>query len=160
MVSASIPPLPATASNSVEAPGPPTQRVGLTGLTLEELTEVLAGWGQPKFRAAQIMEWVFRKRVLDWAHMTNLSAALRQRLAESFSLRSLQAVRTQGARDTTRKFLFKLADGRFIESVVIPASPALYGETSDRHTLCVSTQVGCAMECKFCAWQDRCWGTQ
>ena len=151
MVSASIPPLPATASNSVEAPGPPTQRVGLTGLTLEELTEVLAGWGQPKFRAAQIMEWVFRKRVLDWAHMTNLSAALRQRLAESFSLRSLQAVRTQGARDTTRKFLFKLADGRFIESVVIPASPALYGETSDRHTLCVSTQVGCALECKFCA---------
>src|SRR5206468_10726597 len=57
----------------------------------------------------------------------------------------------QGARDTTQKFLWKLSDGAFIESVLIPANPALYGEASDRHTLCVSTQVGCAYGCKFCA---------
>src|SRR5207245_11209356 len=62
-----------------------------------------------------------------------------------------ELVRKQGARDTTQKFLWKLADGAFIESVLIPANPALYGEASDRHTLCVSTQVGCAYGCKFCA---------
>src|SRR6202035_5161107 len=56
-----------------------------------------------------------------------------------------------GARDTTQKFLWRLADHALIESVLIPANPALYGEPSDRHTLCVSTQVGCAYGCKFCA---------
>ena len=63
----------------------------------------------------------------------------------------LQLVRKQGAHDTTQKFLWRLDDGSFIESVLIPANPALYGEASDRHTLCVSTQVGCAYGCKFCA---------
>src|SRR5439155_12488953 len=75
----------------------------------------------------------------------------RDRLRKDFSLGSLELVRKQGARDTTQKFLWKLADGQFIESVLIPANPALYGEASDRHTLCVSTQVGCAYGCKFCA---------
>ena len=66
-------------------------------------------------------------------------------------MEALQLVRKQGARDTTQKFLWRLADGAFIESVLIPANPALYGEASDRHTLCVSTQVGCAYGCRFCA---------
>ena len=60
-------------------------------------------------------------------------------------------MRVLGSKDTTRKFLFRLADGNLIESVLIPASPALYGETSDRRTACVSSQVGCAYGCKFCA---------
>jgi len=60
-------------------------------------------------------------------------------------------VRKQGSRDTTEKFLWRLEDHSLIESVLIPANPALYGEASDRHTLCVSTQVGCAYGCKFCA---------
>ena len=60
-------------------------------------------------------------------------------------------MRKQGARDTTQKFLWRLSDHSLIESVLIPANPALYGEASDRHTLCVSTQVGCAYGCKFCA---------
>ncbi len=68
-----------------------------------------------------------------------------------FSLQTLELARKQGAHDTTQKFLWKLADGAFIESVLIPANPALYGEASDRHTLCISTQVGCAYGCKFCA---------
>jgi 23S rRNA (adenine2503-C2)-methyltransferase len=83
--------------------------------------------------------------------MTNLPKSLREKLRENFSLQSLELIRKQGARDTTQKFLWKLADGQFIESVLIPANPALYGEASDRHTLCVSTQVGCAYGCKFCA---------
>ena len=71
--------------------------------------------------------------------------------ANNFSLQTLELARKQGADDTTQKFLWKLADGAFIESVLIPANPALYGEASDRHTLCISTQVGCAYGCKFCA---------
>src|SRR5262245_43666894 len=83
--------------------------------------------------------------------MTNLSQALRRRLSETFTLGGIDLVRVLGASDTTRKFLFRLADGNLIESVLIPASPALYGGKSDRRTICVSTQVGCAYGCKFCA---------
>jgi len=83
--------------------------------------------------------------------MTNLPKKLREQLAAQFSLSALELVRKQGARDTTQKFLWRLKDGSLIESVLIPANPALYGEPSDRHTLCVSTQVGCAYGCRFCA---------
>ena len=83
--------------------------------------------------------------------MSNLPKPLRTKLTEQFSLLTLELVRQQGAHDTTRKFLWRLHDGSFIESVLIPANPALYGEASDRHTLCISTQVGCAYGCKFCA---------
>ena len=83
--------------------------------------------------------------------MTNLPKPLREKLREKFSLHCLELVIKQGAQDTTQKFLWKLSDGSLIESVLIPANPALYGEASDRHTLCISTQVGCAYGCKFCA---------
>src|SRR4029434_2698642 len=68
-----------------------------------------------------------------------------------FAFSSINVIRVLGSRDTTRKFLFRLGDGNLIESVLIPASPALYGGSSDRRTICVSTQVGCAYGCKFCA---------
>ena len=83
--------------------------------------------------------------------MVNLPKELREKLRAAFSLQILELARKQGSRDTTQKFLWKLADGAFIESVLIPANPALYSEASDRHTLCISTQVGCAYGCKFCA---------
>ncbi len=83
--------------------------------------------------------------------MTNLPLALRRQLAETHTLRNLQQAACQGSRDTTQKFLWRLADDALVESVLIPANPALYGDASDRHTLCVSTQVGCAYGCKFCA---------
>src|SRR5690349_22403737 len=83
--------------------------------------------------------------------MTNIPKALRDRLKSQYALQSLELVRKQGSRDTTQKFLWRLSDHSLIESVLIPANPALYGEASDRHTLCVSTQVGCAYGCKFCA---------
>src|SRR5438093_1031416 len=83
--------------------------------------------------------------------MTNLPKPLREQLRQNFTLHTLELVRLQGARDTTQKFLWRLSDGSLIESVLIPANPALYGDASDRHTLCVSTQVGCAYGCKFCA---------
>ena len=83
--------------------------------------------------------------------MTNLPKALREKLAATFSLETLELVRKQGGNDTTQKFLWRLRDHSLIESVLIPANPSLYGDASDRHTLCVSTQVGCAYGCKFCA---------
>jgi len=83
--------------------------------------------------------------------MTNLPKMLRDQLQQHYSLAALELVRKQGARDATQKFLWRLSDHSLIESVLIPASPALYGESSDRHTLCVSTQVGCAYGCRFCA---------
>jgi 23S rRNA (adenine2503-C2)-methyltransferase len=125
--------------------------VPVKNLTLTELTEQLRTWGEPAFRAKQVTEWIYAKRVKSFAEMTNLPAALRERLASEYLFGGLQFVRVLGSEDTTRKYLFRLEDGALIESVLIPASPALYGEASDRRTVCVSTQVGCAYGCKFCA---------
>lgn len=119
--------------------------------TKEELETRFKDWGQPPYRVGQILEWLYVHRVSDWSAMTNLPKALREKLAEEFSLHALELVRKQGSRDTTQKFLWRLDDQSLIESVLIPANPALYGEASDRHTLCISTQVGCAYGCKFCA---------
>ncbi len=123
----------------------------LTGLTPESLADWLKEQGEPSFRAAQILEWVWKKKVTSINAMTNLPATLREKLTASFRLGALVHNHTQGSADTTRKFLFKLHDGRYVESVLIPANPALYGEKSDRRTLCVSSQVGCAYGCRFCA---------
>lgn len=124
---------------------------GIKSQTAEELKARFQAWRQPAWRAEQLLEWLYVHRVTSWDAMTNLPKALRDLLREDFSLQTLELVRKQGARDTTQKFLWRLADHSLIESVLIPANPALYGEPSDRHTLCVSTQVGCAYGCKFCA---------
>jgi 23S rRNA (adenine2503-C2)-methyltransferase len=119
--------------------------------TREELAEQFQAWALPAYRLDQVLEWLYARRATSWAEMTNLPKALRDRLQSQYELRPLELVRQQGAQDSTRKFLWRLADGALIESVLIPANPALYGEPSDRHTLCVSTQVGCAYGCRFCA---------
>ena len=120
-------------------------------LLLDEIEGFLATLPEKPYRAKQIVDWVYEKRVASFDEMSDLPQALRQRLAEEFALGTLEIVRVLGSNDTTRKFLFRLEDGNLIESVLIPASPALYGERSDRRTICVSTQVGCAYGCKFCA---------
>jgi len=117
----------------------------------EELEAQFKAWGEPAYRVAQILAWLYVRRVTSWEAMTNLPRALREKLREQYSLTTLELARKQGSRDTTQKFLWRLPDHSLIESVLIPANPALYGEVSDRHTLCVSTQVGCAYGCKFCA---------
>ena len=131
--------------------------ISLLGETLESLTAQLGAWGHKPYRARQVMEWVHKKRAADFASMTDLPAELRAQLSAHYPEVRLEQVRASGSSDTTRKFLFRLPDGQLIESVFIPASPALYGETSDRKTLCVSTQVGCAYGCKFCASGLRGW---
>ncbi|MGH8094056.1 MAG: 23S rRNA (adenine(2503)-C(2))-methyltransferase RlmN [Chthoniobacterales bacterium] len=125
--------------------------LSIKSLTLDELTRHFAVRGEPSYRAKQITDWLYKKRVDSFAAMTDLPAATRVRMTEEFSFVRPEIARVLGSKDTTRKFLFRLADGSLIESVLIPASPAFYGETSDRRTACVSTQVGCAYGCKFCA---------
>jgi 23S rRNA (adenine2503-C2)-methyltransferase len=123
----------------------------ITGLSPTALSAWLVEQSEPSFRTKQILEWLWKKKVRSFDEMSNLPAALREKLKASFRISALTHSTTQGSEDTTRKFLFRLHDGRYIESVLIPANPALYGEKSDRRTLCVSSQVGCAYGCKFCA---------
>ncbi|HEX4630604.1 MAG TPA: 23S rRNA (adenine(2503)-C(2))-methyltransferase RlmN [Chthoniobacterales bacterium] len=120
-------------------------------LLLDEIEIYLAALNERPYRAKQIVDWLYEKRVDSFEQMSDLPHGLRERLANEFRFAQLETVRVLGSKDTTRKFLFRLGDGNLIESVLIPASPALYGERSDRRTICVSTQVGCAYGCKFCA---------
>jgi 23S rRNA (adenine2503-C2)-methyltransferase len=126
-------------------------KIDMKSLVFSEFQKQLRNLGEPSYRAGQITDWLYKKRVDTIDKMSNLPQPLRGRLSEAFSLGKIDIVRVLGARDTTRKFLFRLADGNLIESVLIPASLALYGGRSDRRTICVSTQVGCAYGCKFCA---------
>jgi len=125
----------------------------LHALTMEDLEGSLHELNQPSYRARQVMEWAYQreKRVESWEGMRNLPASLRAVLQERHPIRIPGVVAVSGSKDTTRKLLLRLHDGELIETVLIPASPALYGEESDRRTLCVSSQVGCAYGCKFCA---------
>lgn len=125
--------------------------VDIKSQNLDELQALFSSSGHPAYRAAQVLEWLYVQRVTTWDEMTNIPKSLRQQMAAHYTLGKLELVRLQGSGDTTRKFLWRLADGALIESVLIPANPSLYGEPSDRHTLCVSTQVGCAYGCRFCA---------
>ena len=118
---------------------------------MEELQARFQDWGQPSYRVIQLLEWLYIKKVTRWEAMTNLPKDLISKLRDGYTLKTLELVRKQGARDTTQKFLWRLTDQALIESVLIPANPTLYGEPSDRRTLCVSTQVGCAYGCRFCA---------
>jgi 23S rRNA (adenine2503-C2)-methyltransferase len=121
------------------------------GYSLPELEDWCRDRAEKPYRAKQLFQWVFSKRVDEFDQMSDLVAEFRKQLAESFCISCLKVVRRTGSKDTTQKFLFALRDGAFVESVLIPASPALYGAPSDRKTICVSTQVGCAYGCKFCA---------
>jgi 23S rRNA (adenine2503-C2)-methyltransferase len=122
----------------------------LKGMLRGELVRELVTLGEPAFRADQILAWTYGKGTRSFAQMSNLPDALRSRLAEKFEIESLKNLRVRHAGDTTDKFLFELRDGSLIETVLIPATPGLT-DRSDRHTVCVSTQVGCAYGCRFCA---------
>jgi 23S rRNA (adenine2503-C2)-methyltransferase len=122
----------------------PDRKILLYDLSLADLTALLGEWGQPAFRARQIWEWLYRHHAAGFAEMTNLSQDLRHRLATEASLHIGDIVSTQRSSDgQTRKVLFQMADGQFIETVLMGYER--------RRTLCISTQAGCAMGCVFCA---------
>ena len=105
----------------------------------------------PKYRKEQIRNWVFEKGFLDWDKMSNLPKGLKKDLSEKVDLLPMEPVKVQGSTDTTQKILWKLRDNQLIESVLIRATEGTKGVRASRLTLCVSTQVGCALGCKFCA---------
>ncbi len=101
----------------------------------------MAGWGQPPYRARQVLKWIY-KGVGDFELMTDMARPFRQELARQARIRRLRLEQEQQAQDGCRKFLFALKDGNLVESVLIPEE--------DHYTLCLSSQVGCAMGCRFC----------
>lgn len=117
-------------------------RVNLLGKTLPQLQELCAAEGFPRFTAKQLCDWLYKKRVESIDAMTNLSLAQRARLNEMAYIGRETPVRCQVSRDGTKKYLFPVLDGHYIEAVYIPEE--------DRATLCVSCQVGCKMGCRFC----------
>ena len=120
------------------------EKKDIKSLTLAELTEEMKSLGEPAFRARQIYEWMHKKMAGDYEEMSNISKALKQKLKENFEYTSLKAVRVQESKiDDTRKFLFALSDGNVIESVFMKYK---FG-----NSVCISSQVGCRMGCKFCA---------
>ena len=115
----------------------------IKALSVSEFADYLAAHNQPLYRARQVWQWLFKNRALAFVEMTSLAKDLRQRLEEDFSIGRLSIVHRQASSDGTIKFLFGLADGQSVESVLIPEP--------NRLTLCISTQVGCAYGCAFCA---------
>ncbi len=121
-------------------------RCNLVGLTREALGEALAEAGIPekqvRMRSGQIWQWIYQKGVRDFSEMTNISKELRARLAGKFEIRVPEIVTRQVSRDGTRKYLLRIAGGHEVEAVYIPEE--------DRGTLCISSQVGCTLNCSFC----------
>ena len=112
-------------------------------LSLADLETYFEELGEKKFRAKQVYEWIWQKKALHFADMTNLSKELRQKLGETFTLPALSVDMTQYSSDGTIKTRFRTWDGHLVEGVLIP--------TESRTTACVSSQIGCSLSCKFCA---------
>ncbi|MBD3609960.1 MAG: 23S rRNA (adenine(2503)-C(2))-methyltransferase RlmN [Gammaproteobacteria bacterium] len=118
-------------------------KVNLLGLNREDMGAFFAGIGEKAFRATQVLKWLHQYGVSDFDEMTNLSKSLRERLKEVAEIHVPEVIMDQQSADGTRKWLFRLDDGNAIETVFIPEK--------ERGTLCVSSQVGCALDCSFCS---------
>ena len=112
-------------------------------LDLKELEDILVSWGERSFHARQILSWIYKKGVTDFAAMSDLPSDLRRRLQENFYILSLKLIKKVKSHDGTEKFIFALKDKNFIEAVIIPAGKRITG--------CISTQAGCKFACLFCA---------
>ncbi|MBL6761124.1 MAG: 23S rRNA (adenine(2503)-C(2))-methyltransferase RlmN [PS1 clade bacterium] len=123
-----------------------TEKPSLVGMTREELRAALALLGVPekqlRMRVGQIWSWLYARGARDFDTMTDVAKTLRDALAENYTLDRLQMAEAQLSNDGTRKYLFRLADGQLVETVYIPEM--------GRGTLCVSSQVGCTLTCRFC----------
>jgi 23S rRNA (adenine2503-C2)-methyltransferase len=126
-----------------------SEKVDLKNLTFQELKNFITSFGKESYRSIQILRWLYQKGVHSIDEMTNLSHKFRQELKEVSTLSSLRPLRIEETRDGTKKFLFQLEDGNRIESVLIP--------DKSRLTLCISTQVGCALGCQFCLTGKQGW---
>ena len=119
-----------------------SSQIDLKNLSPAELEEFIASFGKERYRSVQILRWLYQKGAHSIDAMTNLSKRFRDELSQVSFVSTLHPLKVEQARDDTKKFLFQLGDGTRIESVLIPDKKRL--------TLCVSTQVGCALGCRFC----------
>ena len=119
------------------------QKIDIRQLNLEELTKKIIEIGEEPYRAKQIYDWLWKKRVIDFSEMTNLSKSFRKLIEDNFTINAVQLKESQKSKDKTIKNAFLLADNAVIEGVLIP--------TKKRMTACVSVQVGCSLDCAFCA---------
>jgi 23S rRNA (adenine2503-C2)-methyltransferase len=124
------------------APASTSTRIDLADLDRVALERTFQDAGLPRYRARQVFRWLYVRGETDFAGMSDLGRELRASLAERFRVSTPELVREDRSTDGTRKFLLQLADGRRIESVYIPDTP--------KQTFCISSQVGCAMDCDFC----------
>jgi 23S rRNA (adenine2503-C2)-methyltransferase len=118
-------------------------KIDLKNLSPDALVDFLAGMGKEKFRAVQILRWIYQRGVEEFSEMTDLAKPFREELSRRASVSSFTEEAVEVSSDGTRKFLFRLRDGKSVETVLIPME-------GGRNTLCISTQVGCAMQCSFC----------
>jgi 23S rRNA (adenine2503-C2)-methyltransferase len=114
----------------------------LFGKTLDELKEIIQGTGAPGYTAKQVTDWIYKKDVDDIEAFSNISLSIREKLEENFIIGKHQPTNVQVSKDGTKKYLYPVSPGRFIETAYIP--------DKDRSTLCLSSQVGCKMGCHFC----------
>lgn len=119
-------------------------RRDLVGLSREELAAELAAIGEKPFRAKQVWHWIYNQGVTDFARMSSIARPLQERLAEKFVIGRPEVATAQTSEDDTRKWLFRFRDGQEAETVYIP-DPA-----EDRGAVCISSQVGCTLSCRFC----------
>ncbi|MBO5441833.1 MAG: 23S rRNA (adenine(2503)-C(2))-methyltransferase RlmN [Alphaproteobacteria bacterium] len=119
-----------------------TEKLELTDLTKDELTAEITKIGEKSFRAKQLWQWIYYRGETDFDKMSNLSLALRQKLSENYTITRPKIITEQVSIDKTRKWLLEFKDGERVEMVYIPEK--------DRGAVCISTQVGCAMGCRFC----------
>jgi len=122
-----------------------SEKKDIRKLSKEELGVMLGEMGEPRFRANQVYDWLWKRGAGSFEAMTNLSKKLREALSEQFAIRNITLDKVQHSSDGTIKSRFRLFDGHLIESVLIPV-PA-----DRRYTVCISSQVGCSLSCKFCA---------
>ncbi len=122
----------------------PDGRRDLVGLTRAELVEALAGIGEKPFRAKQLWHWIYHQGATDFARMSSIARPLQARLAERFVVGRPEVALSQTSTDETRKFLFRFRDGQTAETVYIP------DPHEDRGAVCISSQVGCTLSCRFC----------
>ncbi len=136
-----------------QSPSAPTQKsvekVNLLGLSRSQMEKFFEEIGEKKFRAGQVMKWIHQFFVTDFAEMTNISGKLREKLEKICVIEAPEVVHKNYSKDGTRKWVFRVGDGEgsLVETVLIPAND----KTGARKTLCISSQVGCALDCSFCS---------
>lgn len=133
---------------SAEQPDQAAKKVNLLGMSKDELSAFFVSLGEKPFRATQVMKWIYQFGVTDFFEMTNISKKLQHKLHEVACVVPPTVKYKEFSQDGTRKWVFEVAGGSLVETVLIPADD---GKQFGRKTLCISSQVGCALDCSFCS---------